>query len=291
MNNPRFFPWYGGKYRMTGILRNLIPSHRLYLEPFLGSGALLLHHPRSPIEIVNDLDRDVANLFSIMADREKGKELINKLGSLPYGKGFFNSVRQEQKAGFHGFSDMDRALLTYVMISQSFNAARGAFSNKRFSGEDAYHKNIITNIQDVYERLEGVQVWNIDAMGLIDHYANCSDVFAFLDPPYRSALRGENADKIYKFELPDWQHIQLLKLIRQAKCKVLLCGYKEETGIDLYDSFLLPYGWHCYLLAEIVKSSQDKKKKDIGREFIWCNYELPSWSKYYISMKEHRTVS
>lgn len=290
--NPRFFCWYGGKYRMVNILQNLIPPHRIYLEPFLGSGALLINHPKSQIEIANDLDRDIANLFRTMADREKGKELVDRLCSLPYDRNLFNEILYEQKAGFCGFSDLDRAVLTYMMISQSFNATRKSFSNKGYLNGDAYRKNIRLNVTKIYERMDGVQVFNVDALGLLDYYSNCPDVFAFLDPPYRAVLRGKNADKVYKCELPEQQQVQLLRLLQNIRCKVLLCGYKDESGIDLYDTYLLPHGWHCYLLVEIVKASQNKKgeKKDKGREFIWCNYELPLQAKEYISMKEYNSL-
>lgn len=70
----------------------------------------------------------------------------------------------------------------------------------------------------------------------------------------------------------------------------MLCGYKTETGTDLYDAYLLPYGWHCYKLADIVKACQTTKQKDIAQEFIWVNYELPEMAKYVISMKEYQSI-
>ena len=79
----------------------------------------------------------------------------------------------------------------------------------------------------------------------------------------------------------------LLKIIRNAKAKILLCGYKAEKGIDLYDAYLLPCGWKCYKLTDVPKSAQNKSTKDIATEYVWCNYELPIWSGYYISLKEY----
>lgn len=83
----------------------------------------------------------------------------------------------------------------------------------------------------------------------------------------------------------------MLKTMRSARCKIMLCGYKTEKGVDLYDKYLLPYGWKCYKLADIVKACQvTKAKKDIAQEFIWVNYELPTSAKYVISLKEYNSL-
>lgn len=101
----RFFRWYGGKMRMLEKLQALIPKHGIYIEPFIGSGALALNHDRSPVEIINDLDRDIANLFQVMSDREKGKELIGRLAKVPYDRKIFSAVREEQKNRKTGSGD------------------------------------------------------------------------------------------------------------------------------------------------------------------------------------------
>ena len=287
----RFFRWYGGKIRMLEKLEALIPEHKIYLEPFVGSGALALNHIRSPVEIINDLDGDIANLFAVMADREKGKELIRRLLNVPYDRKLFNVVREEQKHNFIGYNSIEKAVLTYIMISQSFNAARSSFSKDGYASSIVYQRDLKNNLYKVYERLENVQIFNVDALDLLPCYVDNEEVFAFLDPPYRHDLRGRKADKVYKCELSDSQQIKLLKIIRTATAKILLCGYKKEKGIDLYDAYLLPYGWKCYKLMDVPKSAQNKATRDIATEYVWCNYELPIWSGYYISLKEYSTLN
>ena len=158
----RFFRWYGGKIRMLEKLEALIPEHKIYLEPFVGSGALALNHIRSPVEIINDLDGDIANLFAVMADREKGKELIKRLLNVPYDRKLFNVVREEQKHNFIGYNSIEKAVLTYIMISQSFNAARSSFSKDGYASSIVYQRDLKNNLYKVYERLENVQIFNVD---------------------------------------------------------------------------------------------------------------------------------
>jgi len=109
--------------------------------------------------------------------------------------------------------------------------------------------------------------------------------FAFLDPPYRHELRGKGADKAYKCELPYKEQVRLLTTIRDAKCRTMLCGYRSDDGKDLYDEYLLPYGWRHYKLADLVKACQMTEIKDIAEEWIWVNYPLPDCAKYFINLK------
>ena len=287
----RFFRWYGGKIRMLEKLEALIPEHKIYLEPFVGSGALALNHIRSPVEIVNDLDGNIANLFRVMAHREMGKELISRLLNVPYDRKLFNVVREEQKNNFIGYNSIEKAVLTYIMISQSFNATRSSFSKGGYASTELYHQDLLNNLPKVYERLEHVKIFNVDALDLLSCYVDNGEVFAFLDPPYRHDLRGKNANRVYKCEMSETQQIKLLKIIRNSTAKILLCGYKVERGIDLYDVYLLPYGWKCYKLMDVPKSAQRKSTKEIATEFVWCNYELPMWAGYYISLREYSTLN
>ena len=226
-----------------------------------------------------------------MSDREKGNELIERLSHVAYDRTVFDAAREEQKNNFKGYNSIEKAVLTYIMISQSFNAARSSFSKGGYASTELYHQDMLDNLPRVYERLEHVKIFNVDALDLLECYVDNEKVFAFLDPPYRHDLRGKNANKIYKCELSEIQQIRLLKIIRNAKAKILLCGYKAEKGIDLYDAYLLPYGWKCYKLMDVPKSAQNKATRDIATEYVWCNYELPIWSGYYISLKEYSTLN
>ena len=69
-----------------------------------------------------------------------------------------------------------------------------------------------------------------------------------------------NTYKIYKCELSEIQQIRLLKIIRNAQATVLLCGYKAEKRIDLYDAYLLPYGWKCCKLIKYATTASDGKR-------------------------------
>lgn len=67
------FPWNGGKSRAADLIWRYMGDPHNYVEPFLGSGAVLLGRPSKPsIETVNDSDGFVVNAFrSIKLNREE----------------------------------------------------------------------------------------------------------------------------------------------------------------------------------------------------------------------------
>src|SRR5690348_15182552 len=56
------FPWFGGKSTVADLVWDRFGNVQNYVEPFFGSGAVLLNRAHPPgTETVNDLDCMVAN--------------------------------------------------------------------------------------------------------------------------------------------------------------------------------------------------------------------------------------
>lgn len=67
------FPWFGGKSRVAGIVWRAFGDVPNYVEPFFGSGAVLLGRPHQPgIETVNDKDGYVANFWRAVSHDPEG---------------------------------------------------------------------------------------------------------------------------------------------------------------------------------------------------------------------------
>jgi DNA adenine methylase len=61
--------YYGGKTTIAARIVSLLPRHRHYVEPFAGSLAVLLAKPPSPMETVNDIDRDLMTFWRVLRER------------------------------------------------------------------------------------------------------------------------------------------------------------------------------------------------------------------------------
>lgn len=58
------FPYFGGKSKVAGLVWDRLGDVKNYVEPFFGSGAVLLGRPHDPrIETVNDLDGLLCNFW------------------------------------------------------------------------------------------------------------------------------------------------------------------------------------------------------------------------------------
>lgn len=66
------FPWFGGKSRAASLIWSRLGEVVNYVEPFYGSGAVLLGRPHEPrVETVNDVDGMVVNFWrALRADPE-----------------------------------------------------------------------------------------------------------------------------------------------------------------------------------------------------------------------------
>ena len=71
--------WYGGKGHLVKKLLPLVPQGRIYVEPYAGAASVLFHRQPAPVEVLNDLNRDLVNLFRHLQDPECFAALQHRL--------------------------------------------------------------------------------------------------------------------------------------------------------------------------------------------------------------------
>ena len=76
--------YIGGKNRIAPWIISFFPPHKIYVEPFGGSGAVLLNKQPAWMEIYNDLYDRVVNFFEVLRDPEKSARLASLLELTPY---------------------------------------------------------------------------------------------------------------------------------------------------------------------------------------------------------------
>jgi len=59
-------PWIGGKRRLADRLIPQFPPHECYVEVFAGGAALYFMRPPAPVEVINDVNGELVNLYRVV---------------------------------------------------------------------------------------------------------------------------------------------------------------------------------------------------------------------------------
>lgn len=248
----------GSKWGLAKWIISHFPEHHSYLEPFLGSGAVLFNKPRSNIETVNDLDGNVVNLFEwIKHDPER---LAHEIYYTPYARQVYEDAFSTVRA-----DSLEKAVNFYIRLQMGHgfrtNGEKVGWKNDVQGRERAYAAKdwceLPDRIMEVAERLRGVQIECKPAVELIKRF-NYPNVLIYADPPY---MLGTRHGKQYRCEMDDQDHEELLDVLIAHKGPVLLSGYDSPLYIDRLR------GWHR---EEAVSYSQIAAKKT---EVLWMNFE------------------
>jgi len=81
--------WYGGKRLQAHWIIEQMPAHRTYLDPYGGMANVLLKKNPSEVEIFNDRDGRVVNLFRVIQDPTGLAELKRRCELTPYARRTF----------------------------------------------------------------------------------------------------------------------------------------------------------------------------------------------------------
>ena len=81
--------YHGGKWRIGKWVASHFPKHKFYVEVFGGAAGVLLQKPRSTVEVYNDLDSQVVNLFRILRDPVRSLDLARLCDFTPFSRDEF----------------------------------------------------------------------------------------------------------------------------------------------------------------------------------------------------------
>lgn len=250
-----FFKYPGGKWRIAEWIISHFPSHNVYLEPFFGSGGVFFNKEPSYLETINDINGDIVNLFKVC--REHPAELSRLLSFTPWAREeYINCYKIEG-------DEVERARRFLVRQYQSFGSANCNLNSWRNSHQYnsprcAMQWNELPEmILKICGRLKMAQIENKSAFDLIANYNN-SETLIYLDPPYLQSIRKRN---LYKYEMSDKQHEELLELIKCSKSKICLSAYDN----DLYNERLK--GWYTDEKKTTVQMGIQRVEK------LYMNYQ------------------
>ena len=206
----------GKKLLKKRIVDNFFPDwyeDMTYVEPFIGAGHVYFYKNPSHKEVINDLDKDVINLFKGFKKYD-GDKISNDINGNYTKEDYKNIVNANQTTLYNKFIQL---LLRYKL---SFSARGKSFGNK---------KPIKSNYEDTYnERLKHTTILNKSFEKVVKQYDSPNTLF-YLDPPY------ENSDNLYTHDtLPIKDVYDVMKNIKGY----FIISYNDsKEAKDLFKDF------------------------------------------------------
>jgi DNA adenine methylase len=235
--------WFGGKGKMIAKLMRHVPQGgRPYCEPYMGAASLFFARKPAPVEVLNDLDGDLVNLFRCLQDKEKFEELRHRIRYTLYSRSEFG--RALDILNDDSVTDpVQRAWAFFTAKNQGINGIGMSIGNwgRTFDSAGGMAKTTIkwmmhlSMLDDWHLRLLRVQIDNRDALEVIRYWDNPEAVF-YVDPPYHQDTRKTR--QFYAVEQDHNHHEQLVETLLACKGAVVLSGYDHPVYAPLADA-----GW------------------------------------------------
>lgn len=257
--------YHGGKYRLAHWIIAQMPNHTCYTEVFGGAAGVLLQKPRAYAEVYNDLDGDIVNLFKVLRDAELRNELIEQLVLTPYAREEF------MNAWSVATTEVEKARRTIIRAQMGFGSAGATKgitgfridTKRQYGTAQSLWVDYPEHLSFIGQRLSGVLIENRPAVQVLKDHDAISTLH-YVDPPYVHDTRysGAKSGRIYRHEMDDKDHLDLLNTLLELEGMVMLSGYPS----NLYDDTL--NGWKRVDTKARISSGRGT---DTRTECLWIN--------------------
>lgn len=179
MSKP-IIPWMGGKRRLVKEILPLFPEHRTYVEPFAGGAAVFFHKQPSHVEVINDVNNDLVNLYRVI--KFHLEEFVRHFRWALVSRQEFLWAQQSSP---ETLTDIQRAARFYYLQKLAFGAkAVGqTFGTSAISPPKLNLLRIEEDLSQAHLRLARTVIEHLDWAECIRRYDRPETLF-YLDPPY-----------------------------------------------------------------------------------------------------------
>lgn len=216
-----FIKWAGGKGQLLGVINDNLPAQfDTYIEPFVGSGAVLFsvlnNRQNAKHLIINDINTDLTNTYNCI--KNNFAEMISPLSNLQ--DRYVKSCDEKRNKMYYEIRDAynrrDADPITqscyFIFLNRTcfnglyrvnahnlFNVPHGRYANPTICDSD--------NLQQVAIALRNVEIRNGDYELLKDVIHAGS--FVYLDPPYKPISETSTFNSYSAVKFDDKEQIRL----------------------------------------------------------------------------------
>lgn len=193
-----------------------------YIEVFGGGGSVLFAKQPHKLEIYNDANHELVNLFRCMKYHKN--ELEKEVSGYINSREIFCELKERLENGV-GFTDIQRAAMFFIKTKISYGADGRTFGcNKKNISADRF--------SEISQRLKNVVIENKDFENLIRVYDR-PDALFYCDPPYHTT------EGYYDVIFTESDHSRLKNTLDNIKGKFILSYNDDEFIRNLYKDYTI----------------------------------------------------
>jgi len=282
-----FLKWAGGKTQLIKDLegvfsKSLIKEEFTYIEPFIGSGAvlfwLLSNYTNLRNIVINDINTDLTNCYiSIKTDVEK---LITILDNYQSEYHLLADTPEEQKFYYYSKRELFNSRSSEVTIQSAlfiflnktcFNGLYRVNRNNGFNvPKGSYKKPLICdeqNLREVSKVLQNVIVLNGDYTETLRYTNSDERTIYYLDPPYKPLSDTSSFNSYSSIDFDDSEQIRLKQFCDELDERniIWILSNSDVKGKDntnlFFDDLYKEYNIERVLAKRSINANPEKRGK------------------------------
>lgn len=214
----------GNKQQVADKILPYFPPHKIYVEPFFGAGGMFFSKGKAKYNIVNDIDSDVFNLFTVLIDRRE--DLLEAFKLMPIHEDLLKYWKKKKE------KDPIKKALRFLLLSNfTLMGKQSTIRSDPNNSKEILLKDLLT----VNDKLFNLQFFNKDFRKFLkvlcldqEKRQLVKDTFIYADGPY--------LDTINTYEmLSPWKEkdsADLFEALQATECKFAMSEFDHPFIID-----------------------------------------------------------
>lgn len=256
---------------MSAWINSYVRPHKIWIDGMCGGLSVTLgYEGPKRLEFCNDIFPQLINFYRCaQTDAYSLKEDIEFLSNRLYSEEVFNSC-DNWNATVENYSAIEFASEFFIRNRMSRDGMFEEYTESPRIRRDmpemqSSFLSALDSLEEFGSRIKNIIFLNMNILELLDYYKDHEGCSAYIDPPYlHSKTTKRKTGNLYQFEVNEDFHIELLNLVRDAKCQIILSGYDEQ----LYREMIPNFAVHLKEVPLAMGGATTKKNKRVEALFV-----------------------
>lgn len=279
--------WAGSKRKLLDEMLFMFDKEKQnYVEPFLGSGVVLLNVLNNGLYrnyYVNDNNENLVNFYLELKDNttvllKSLKECVQKYNdfkTIEAKSDFYYKCRI--KYNDNDVGKLEKAILFWFLMKTGFNGVYRVNSKNKFNVPFGKRDKIVFDEKKMLELsklIQNVYFFSLDYdnfLKFLEKEDKLNNAFIYCDPPYIPETKSTEKHVIYSKDMFNHDKFKsdIKNIIEQNNANVMVSMSQSKNSKILYDDS----DFQKYIIADIMRKVNPKKQIE-SKEIAYTNYVL-----------------